>query len=89
MLRRVTPHVYCWSEIHGEARNEPYPWNSYLIDVPNDDVVVLIDPLPISSDGAQEIEGNSDSDTHSSDMRISSTRIRTSQAALGMRNLGE
>ena len=39
MLRQVTPHVYCWSEIHGAARNEPYPWNSYLIDVPNDDVV--------------------------------------------------
>ena len=58
MLRQVTPHVYCWSEIHGEARNEPYPWNSYLIDVPNDDVVALIDPLPISSDGAQEIEEN-------------------------------
>ena len=56
MLRQVTPHVYCWSEIHGAARNEPYPWNSYLIDVPNDDVVALVDPLPISSDGAQEIE---------------------------------
>ena len=56
MLRQVTPHVYCWSEIHGEARNEPYPWNSYLIDVPDEDVVALIDPLPISSDDAQEIE---------------------------------
>lgn len=56
MLRQVTPHVYCWSEIHGAARNEPYPWNSYLIDVPNDGVVVLIDPLPVSSDEAREIE---------------------------------
>ena len=56
MLRQVTPHVYCWSEVHGEERNEAYPWNSFLIDVPNDDVVVLIDPLPVSSDEAREIE---------------------------------
>ena len=56
MLRTVSPHIYCWSEIHGAARNEPYPWNSYLIDVPNNDVVVLIDPLPVSSDEAREIE---------------------------------
>ncbi|MDE0299034.1 MAG: hypothetical protein OXN17_10410 [Candidatus Poribacteria bacterium] len=56
MPRQVTPHIYCWSEIHGEARHEAYPWNSFLIDVPNDDVVVLIDPLPVASDEAREIE---------------------------------
>ena len=56
MLRRISAHVYCWSEVHGAARNEPYPWNSYLIDVPDKDVVALVDPLPISSDGAKKIE---------------------------------
>lgn len=56
MLRLLSSHIYCWSEIYGAARNEPYPWNSYLIDVPNNDVVVLIDPLSVSSDEAREIE---------------------------------
>ena len=56
MLRQISSHIHGWSEIHGAARNEPYPWNSYLIDVPNNDVVVLVDPLPISSSDAQEIE---------------------------------
>lgn len=56
MLRTVSPHIFCWSEIHGAATNEPYPWNSYLIDVPNEDAAVLVDPLRLSSSDAQEIE---------------------------------
>ncbi len=56
MLRQISSHVYCWSEIHGAARNEPYPWNSYLIDVPNEDAAVLVDPLQVSSSDAREIE---------------------------------
>ena len=56
MLRQISSHIYCWSEIHGADRNEPYPWNSYLIDVPDRDVLALVDPLPVPSDGAQEIE---------------------------------
>ena len=56
MLRQISSHVYCWSEVHGAARNEPYSWNSYLIDVPDKDVVALVDPLPISSGDVQEIE---------------------------------
>ena len=56
MLRQISSHIHGWSEIHGAARNEPYPWNGYLIDVPDEDVVVLVDPLPISSSDAQEIE---------------------------------
>ena len=56
MLRQISSHIHGWSEIHGAARIEPYPWNSYLIDVPDEDVVVLVDPLPISSSDAQEIE---------------------------------
>jgi glyoxylase-like metal-dependent hydrolase (beta-lactamase superfamily II) len=56
MLRQISSHVYCWSEIHGAARNEPYPWNSYLIDVPNEDAAVLVDPLRMSLSDAREIE---------------------------------
>ena len=56
MLQKISSHIYCWSEIHGAARNEPYPWNSFLIDVPNEDVAVLVDPLPISPIDTQEIE---------------------------------
>ena len=56
MLQQTSSHIYCWSEIHGAARNEPYPWNSYLIDIPDNDVAVLVDPLPVSSDDAREIE---------------------------------
>lgn len=56
MLQQISSHVYCWSEIHGAARNEPYPWNSYLIDVPNEDAAVLVDPLRMSSSDALEIE---------------------------------
>ena len=56
MLRQVIPHVYCWSEIHGADRNEAYPWNSYVIDVPDRDVLALVDPLPVSSVEAQGIE---------------------------------
>ena len=56
MLQQISSHIHSWSEIHGAARDEPYPWNSYLIDVPNEDAAVLVDPLPISSGDAQEIE---------------------------------
>lgn len=56
MLQQISSHIHCWSEIHGAARNEPYPWNSYLIDVPNEDAAVLVDPLPVSSGDAREIE---------------------------------
>ncbi len=56
MLQQISSHIHCWSEIHGAARDEPYPWNSYLIDVPDEDAAVLVDPLSVSSDDAQEIE---------------------------------
>ena len=55
MFQQISSHIYCWSEIHGSARNEPYAWNSYLIEVPDEDVVVLVDPLPISSGDTHEI----------------------------------
>ena len=56
MLQQISSHIHCWSEIYGAARDEPYPWNSYLIDVPDEDAAVLVDPLPISSGDAHEIE---------------------------------
>jgi hypothetical protein len=56
MLESISPHVFCWSEIHGEARNVPYPWNSYLIRVPDSDVVALVDPLPMDEDTTEAVE---------------------------------
>ena len=56
MLQKISPRVYCWFEIHGEARNEPYPWNSYLIHVEDENILALVDPLPMSPEEVQEIE---------------------------------
>lgn len=56
MLTEISQSVYMWSEIHGEARNEPYPWNSYAIRIPNQDILVLIDPLAASEETLQAIE---------------------------------
>ena len=56
MMQPISPHVWMWQEIHGEARGEPYPWNSYVIDVPDWDILALVDPLDMSEDVAQEIE---------------------------------
>ena len=55
MLERISRNVYRWSEIHGEARNAPYTWNSYVINCPDDGVLALVDPLPMSDDEAREI----------------------------------
>lgn len=57
MLSQIAANVLCWTEIHGAARNEPYPWNSYLIPIPDRDVLVLVDPLPLSAQERREIEG--------------------------------
>lgn len=56
MLERISGNVYRWSEIHGEARNAPYTWNSYVIHCPGDGVLALVDPLTMSDDEAREIE---------------------------------
>ena len=56
MLKQISANVLSWSEIHGAARNEPYLWNSHIIPVPSRDVLVLIDPLPLSVEDAREIE---------------------------------
>ena len=56
MLDRISDSVYAWREIHGEARNEPYPWNSYVIRAPARQVIALVDPLPMSPDERAETE---------------------------------
>lgn len=56
MLKRISSTVYMWSEVHGAARNEPYIWNSYLIQVEERGVFVLVDPLPLSDEEIREVE---------------------------------
>ena len=56
MLTQVSSSVYSWSEIHGAARNEPYPWNSFVIRTNNSGDLALVDPLPLSAEDAREIE---------------------------------
>ncbi|MCY3767255.1 MAG: hypothetical protein OXH06_17695 [Gemmatimonadetes bacterium] len=56
MLTQVSSSVYSWSEIHGAARNEPYPWNSFVIRTNHGDGLVLVDPLPLPAEDAREIE---------------------------------
>ena len=55
MLSQISTHVYCWSEIHGAARNEPYPWNSFVIRTSHRGGVVLVDPLPLSAEDEREV----------------------------------
>ena len=56
MLKQISSSVFCWSEIHGAARNEPYLWNSYVIHVKDDHVLALVDPLAMTDEEIQEIE---------------------------------
>ena len=56
MLKRISPSVYWWVEMHGEARGEPYTWNSHLIRIEDQDILVLVDPLPLSADEVREVE---------------------------------
>ncbi|MDE3000487.1 MAG: hypothetical protein OXU79_15540 [Gemmatimonadota bacterium] len=60
MLTQISSSVYCWSEIHGAARNEPYPWNSFVIRTNHGDGLVLVDPLPIPTEDEREIEAMGD-----------------------------
>ena len=56
MLNRLSPHLLTWSEIHGASRNQTYPWNSYLVHDGQAQVVVLIDPLPLSDVEVKQVE---------------------------------
>lgn len=56
MLKQISSNVYMWSEVHGAARNEPYIWNSYLIQVKDRGILILVDPLPLSDEEMREVE---------------------------------
>lgn len=56
MLRPISPNVFWWVEMHGEARGEPYTWNSHLVRIEEEGVIALVDPLPLSADEIREVE---------------------------------
>ena len=56
MLAQISSSVFCWSEIHGAGRNEPYPWNSFVVRTSPGDALVLVDPLQIPDEEAREVE---------------------------------
>ena len=60
MLTQISSSVFSWTETHGAARNEPYPWNSFVIRTNPGDGLVLVDPLPISDEEAREVEAMGD-----------------------------
>ena len=60
MLTQISSSVFSWSEIHGAARNEPYPWNSFVIRTNHGDGLILVDPLPLSAEDEREIEAMGD-----------------------------
>ncbi len=56
MLKQISSTVHIWYEVHGAARDEPYLWNSYLIQVEDSDVIILVDPLPLSAEEIRAVE---------------------------------
>lgn len=56
MLEQIGTHVYTWTEMHGMAKNQPYPWNSHAIHLPDEDTFILVDPLLMSDQVAMGIE---------------------------------
>ncbi len=56
MLNHISENIYYWLEVHGAERNEPYPWNSYVIHIPDQNVLALIDPLAASDETIHAIE---------------------------------
>lgn len=56
MLTQISSSVFSWSEIHGAGRNEPYPWNSFVVRTSPGDALVLVDPLQIPDEEAREVE---------------------------------
>jgi len=56
MLNRISDNVYYWLEVHGAQRNEAYPWNSYVIHIPGQNVLALVDPLAASAETITAIE---------------------------------
>ena len=56
MLRQLSDSVWWWVEMHGEARGEPYTWNSYAIHIPDGPALALVDPLPMTAEEVIQIE---------------------------------
>ena len=56
MLQPISSDIFCWTEIHGAQRNEPYPWNSYVIRVPSANVLALVDPLPMNDEHIEAVD---------------------------------
>ncbi len=77
MLKQISSAVHVWYEIHGAARDEPYLWNSYLIQVKDRDVLILVDPLPLS---AEEIRGVEEFGTPTHILLTCNWHLRESQA---------
>jgi len=63
MLYQISQSVYSWPETHRAERGEPYPWNSYVIHIPEQNVLALIDPLAASDETLYAIEAI-DTPTH-------------------------
>ena len=56
MLEQLSNRVYRWVEVHGEARGEPYRWNSYAVHIPEREALALIDPLEMAEGEALALE---------------------------------
>ncbi len=56
MLTKLTPHLFTWAEIHGASRNQPYNWNSFLLQDESNSIRALIDPLSLSESEIQQID---------------------------------
>ena len=56
MLEQLSNRVYRWVEVHGAARGEPYPWNSYAVHIPEREALALIDPLAMAEDEALALQ---------------------------------
>ena len=55
MFRHLYGDVYYWTERHGEPQTT-YDWNSYAIRIERANVLVLVDPLPLTEEEIGQIE---------------------------------
>ena len=56
MLNQISSNLYRYTELHGAQRDEPYDWSSYVVRIPDHNVVALIDPLEMPGELLLEIE---------------------------------
>ncbi|MDA1191608.1 MAG: hypothetical protein O3A46_07995 [Candidatus Poribacteria bacterium] len=55
MIRKLYEDVYYWTERHG-TEPKTYDWNSYAVQIPQEGVLALVDPLPLSTDEIRALE---------------------------------